>query len=199
MRARHGVGARRRSGTWPFRSAPCLLIRKVVSAQLCAHPPRHSCGARRPVDMWTTQALCPHTHRIKKQQKVSVNLVALEAQQSDPVRHNPDRQPGQPRHSSPYSVSILAAIHTPRRQLPPTQGGSRRSRGEYGRRRPQFPDAASNVDRGCAQAGRPGPDHGKARDMPAVGFRAARCWSSPQAPSPRMLPPQQALALLAIA
>jgi len=40
---------------------------------------------------------------------------------------------------------------------------------------------------------------GRPRDMPAVGFRAARCWSSPQAASPRMLPPQQALALLATA
>ena len=39
-------------------------------------------------------------------------MIALEAQQSDPVRHNPDRQPGQPRHPSPHSVSILAAIHT---------------------------------------------------------------------------------------
>ncbi|MGO9991052.1 MAG: hypothetical protein ACLPTF_00860, partial [Steroidobacteraceae bacterium] len=48
----------------------------------------------------------------QKTTKVSVNLIALEAQQSDPVRHNPDRQHGQPRHSSPYSVSILAAIHT---------------------------------------------------------------------------------------
>ncbi|HMI00197.1 MAG TPA: hypothetical protein VK577_27040, partial [Bradyrhizobium sp.] len=39
--------------------------------------------------------------------KVSVNLIALEAQHSNPV----DRQPGQPRHPSPHSVSILAAIH----------------------------------------------------------------------------------------
>jgi integrase len=61
--------------------------------------------------MWTTQARCPHTHRIKKQQKVSVNLIVLKSQQSDPVRHNPDRQPGQPRHPSPHSVSIPAAIH----------------------------------------------------------------------------------------
>jgi hypothetical protein len=35
----------------------------------------------------------------------------LEAKQSDPVRHNPDCKPGQPLHSSLYSVSILAAIH----------------------------------------------------------------------------------------
>jgi hypothetical protein len=39
MRARHGVGPLDR--------------------------PRHICGARRPVDMWTTQARCPQTHRIK--------------------------------------------------------------------------------------------------------------------------------------
>jgi hypothetical protein len=29
-------GARRRSGTWRFRSASCLPIRQVVNAQLCA-------------------------------------------------------------------------------------------------------------------------------------------------------------------
>jgi hypothetical protein len=61
--------ARRRSGTSRFRSASCLPIRQTVNAQLCARSPRHISGARRPVDMWTTQARCPHTHRIKKQQK----------------------------------------------------------------------------------------------------------------------------------
>jgi hypothetical protein len=40
-------------------------------------------------------------------------LIALEAQHSNQVRHNPDRQPGQPRHPSPHSVPILAAIHIP--------------------------------------------------------------------------------------
>src|SRR5271169_373690 len=61
--------ARRRSGTWRFRSAPCLLIRQVSAPNCAPDLPRHSCGARRPVGMWTTQARCPHTHRIKKQQK----------------------------------------------------------------------------------------------------------------------------------
>jgi hypothetical protein len=40
--------------------------------------------------------------------KASVNLIALKAQRSKQVRHNPDRQPGQP---PPHSVPILAAIH----------------------------------------------------------------------------------------
>jgi hypothetical protein len=31
--------------------------------------------------------------------------------------------------------------------------------------------------------------------MPAVGFRAARCWNSPQAASPRMLPPHAAASI----
>jgi len=48
----------------------------------------------------------------QKTTKVSVNFDCLKAQQSDPVHHNPDRQPGQPRHPSPHSVSILAAIHS---------------------------------------------------------------------------------------
>jgi hypothetical protein len=68
-------GARRRFGTWRFRSAPCLPVRQVVNAQLCARPPRHICGARRPVDMWTTQARCPQTHRIKKQKQASIRLL----------------------------------------------------------------------------------------------------------------------------
>jgi hypothetical protein len=41
----------------------------------------------------------------------------LKAQHSDPVHHHPDRQPGQPRHPSPHSVSILAAIHISRKTL----------------------------------------------------------------------------------
>src|SRR5271168_2150254 len=48
----------------------------------------------------------------QKTTKVSVNLIALKAQHSDPVHHHPDRQPEQPRHPSPHSVSILAAIHS---------------------------------------------------------------------------------------
>jgi hypothetical protein len=47
----------------------------------------------------------------QKTAKVSVNLIALKAQHSDPVHHRHDRQAGQPRHQSPHSVSIQAAIH----------------------------------------------------------------------------------------
>ena len=112
MRARHGVGARRRSGTWPFRSAPCLLIRRVVSAQLCARS-TPSQLRRTPTCGYVDNASALPTYpQDQKTTKVSVNFDCLKAQQSDPVHHNPDRHPGQPRHPSPHSVSILAAIHT---------------------------------------------------------------------------------------
>jgi len=56
-----GLGRRRacQSGKWSTRN--CAL-----------DPPRHICGARRPVDMWTTQARCPQTHRIKKQKQAPI-------------------------------------------------------------------------------------------------------------------------------
>ena len=104
-------GARRRSGTWRFRSASCLPIRQVVNAQLCArstssHPRRTpACGY---VDNTRVLPTDPQDQK----SKVSVNLIALEAQHSNPVRRKLDRQPAQPRHPSPHSVSILAAIHT---------------------------------------------------------------------------------------
>ena len=112
MRARHGVGARRRSGTWPFRSAPCLLkpaggqrpIVRSIHPVTAAAPP--TCGY---VD---NESALPTYPQDQKTTKVSVNFDRLKAQQSDPVHHNPDRQPGQPPHPSPHSVSILAAIHT---------------------------------------------------------------------------------------
>src|SRR5580704_10793144 len=112
MRARHGVGARRRSGTWPFRSAPCLLkpaggqrpIVRSIHPVTAAAPP--TCGY---VD---NESALPTYPQDQKTTKVSVNFDCLKAQQSDPVHHNPDRQPGQPPHPSPHSVSILAAIHS---------------------------------------------------------------------------------------
>src|ERR1700688_3383546 len=105
-------GARRRSATWRFRSAPCLPIRQVVTAQLCARF-TSSHLRRTPTCGYVDNASALPTYpQDQKTTKVSVNLIALKAQQSDPVRHNPDRQPGQPRHPSPYSVSILVAIHT---------------------------------------------------------------------------------------
>ena len=56
-----GLGRRRacQSGRWSTRN--CALDR-----------PHHICGARRPVDMWTTQVRCPQTHRIKKQKQASI-------------------------------------------------------------------------------------------------------------------------------
>ena len=69
MRARHGVGHGVESQTWPFRSAPCLSIRQVRHCAIVrsARLTSRNCmrDARKPVDMWTTQARCPQTHRIK--------------------------------------------------------------------------------------------------------------------------------------
>jgi hypothetical protein len=61
-------GARRRYETWPLRSAPCPSIRQVVTAPSVSLNPRvtglHPTAQRQqPVDMWTTQARCPHIHR----------------------------------------------------------------------------------------------------------------------------------------
>jgi hypothetical protein len=106
-------GARRRSGTWRFRSASCLPIRQVVNAQLCARS-TSSHLRRTPTCGYVDNASALPTDPQDQKTQVSVNLIALEAEHSNPVRHNPDRQPGQPRHPSPHSVSILAAIHTGR-------------------------------------------------------------------------------------
>src|ERR1700746_1669133 len=69
MRARHGVGHGVESQTWPFRSAPCLSIRQVRHCAIVrsARLTSRNCmrDARKPVYMWTTQARCPQTHRIK--------------------------------------------------------------------------------------------------------------------------------------
>ena len=105
-------GARRRSGTWRFRSASCLPIRQVVNAQLCARS-TSSRLRRTPTCGYVDNASAlPTDQQDQKTTKVSVNLIALKARHSDPVHHHPDRQPGQPRHPSPHSVSILAAVHT---------------------------------------------------------------------------------------
>ena len=104
-------GARRRFGTWRFRSAPCLPIWQVVNAQLCARS-TSSHLRRTPTCGYVDNASAlPTDPQDQKTTKVSVNLIALKAQHSDPVHHHPDRQAGQPRHPSPHSVSILAAIH----------------------------------------------------------------------------------------
>ena len=103
-------GARRRSGTWRFRSASCLPIRQVVNAQLCARS-TSSHLRRTPTCGYVDNASALPTDPQDQKTKASVNLIALKAQHSNQVRHNPDRQPGQPRHPSPHSVSILAAIH----------------------------------------------------------------------------------------
>jgi hypothetical protein len=105
-------GARRRFGTWRFRSAPCLPIWQVVNAQLCARS-TSSHLRRTPTCGYVDNASAlPTDPQDQKTTKVSVNLIALKAQHSDPVHHHPDRQAGQPRHPSPHSVSILAAIHS---------------------------------------------------------------------------------------
>jgi transposase len=108
-------GARRRSGTWRFRSASCLPIRQVVNAQLCARS-TSSHLRRTPTCGYVDNASALPTDPQDQKTKVSVNLIALEAQHSNPVRHNPDRQPRQPRHPSPHSVSILATIYSHLRQ-----------------------------------------------------------------------------------
>jgi hypothetical protein len=96
--------------TWRFRSAPCLPIWQVVNAQLCARStPAHL--RRTPTCGYVDNASALPTDPQDQKTKASVNLIALKAQHSNQVRHNPDRQPGQPRHPSPHSVPILAAIH----------------------------------------------------------------------------------------
>ena len=57
-------GARRRSETWPLRSAPC---RPRQSGRFLPCVEQAAQGAilraRKPVDLWTTQERCPQTHR----------------------------------------------------------------------------------------------------------------------------------------
>src|SRR6202521_16508 len=86
-------GARRRSGTWRFRSASCLPIRQRVNAQLCARS-TSSHLRRTPTCGYVDNASAlPTDPQDQKTKVISVNLIALEAQHSNPVHHNPDRQP----------------------------------------------------------------------------------------------------------
>ena len=120
-------GARRRSGTWRFRSTSCLPIRRVVNAQLCARS-TSSHLRRTPTCGYVDNASALPTDPQDQKTKVSVNLITLEAQHSNPVHHNHDRQPGQPRHPSPHSVPILAAIHNGFQETyQPRTAASRRS------------------------------------------------------------------------
>jgi IS30 family transposase len=69
-------GARNQSavGTLVERTSRLVLLARMegATAEAALEPPRHICGARRPVDMWTTRARCPQTHRIKKQKQASI-------------------------------------------------------------------------------------------------------------------------------
>ena len=65
-------GARRRSETWPLRSAPCrprqsgrFLPRAEQAAQAAI------LRARKPVDLWTRQEPCPQTHKPNNNSKQS--------------------------------------------------------------------------------------------------------------------------------
>jgi transposase len=79
------------------------IVRSIHLVTSAAHAGLWVCGQRKRV-----------AHRpTGEKTKASVNLIALKAQHSNQVRHNPDCQPGQPRHPSPHSVPILAAIHSP--------------------------------------------------------------------------------------
>jgi len=87
-------GARRRSGTSRFRSAPCLAIWQVVTAQLCARF-TSSHLRRTPTCGYVDNASALPTYpQDQKTTKASVNLIGLEAQHSNPVRHNPTVSPG---------------------------------------------------------------------------------------------------------
>ena len=103
-------GARRRFGTWRFRSAPCLPIWQVVNAQLCARSTSSHLRCT-PTCGYVDNASALPTDPQDQKTKASVNLIALKAQRSNQVRHNPDHQAGQPPYRSPHSVSILTAIH----------------------------------------------------------------------------------------
>jgi hypothetical protein len=76
-------GARRRSGTWRFRSASCLPIRRVVNAQLCARS-TSSHLRRTPACGYVDNASAlPTDPQDQKTKAASVNLIALEAQHSN--------------------------------------------------------------------------------------------------------------------
>ena len=57
-------GARRRSETWPLRSAPCRLAKPAESYRASRGLRRATIlRAPKPVDLWTRQEPCPQTHR----------------------------------------------------------------------------------------------------------------------------------------
>ena len=105
-------GARRRSGTWRFRSAPCLPIRQVVTR--ASLRPMHTLmpqGAHTPVDMWTTQERCPHTHSAtinNKHQLDCFRRPGLRPSASSPGDLGNDASPG----SSAILARIWTAIHS---------------------------------------------------------------------------------------
>jgi len=105
-------GARRRTRAWQFRSAPCLPIGRL-SSHHCALDTRHSArdrarGAGRPVDMWTTQGRCPHTHRRSKRRQHQVDCFER-GTLTPPVTRS--RLPAeQVRSASPAQMRHLCAV-----------------------------------------------------------------------------------------
>jgi hypothetical protein len=119
----------------------------VVNAQLCARS-TSSHLRRTPTCGYVDNASAlPTDPQDQKTTKVSVNLIALKAQHSDPVHHHPDRQAGQPRHPSPHSVSILAAIHSFR----PAQILAMRDAFQKACKAPQVADGTPDVTEGVAR------------------------------------------------
>src|SRR5271169_74387 len=93
-------GARRRFGTWRFRSAPCLPVRQVVNAQLCARS-TSSHLRRTPTCGYVDNASALPTYPQDQKIKVSVNLIALKAP-----------GPSQPRPSARAAATPVAAFGT---------------------------------------------------------------------------------------
>jgi hypothetical protein len=65
--------------TWQFRPAPCLSSDSSSPHHCALHTSRNAAIAHRPVDMWTTQGRCPHTHRVQ-QTANQINLIVQEKQ-----------------------------------------------------------------------------------------------------------------------
>jgi len=91
-------GARRRSGTWRFRSAPCLPI-KVVTAPVCVRctPSCRTARAR----LWICGQRKSVAHIPTAQQSTTnINLIASEGLGSDPAHHL-QATSGMTRHQDP--------------------------------------------------------------------------------------------------
>jgi hypothetical protein len=97
-------GARRRFGTWRFRSASCLPIRQVVNAKLCARS-TSSHLRRTPACGYVDNASALPTDPQDQKTKASVNLIALEATALKPG-------PSQPRPSARAAATPVAAFGT---------------------------------------------------------------------------------------